>query len=101
MSAKCRQNCIAGPDTHGQVDLLLEQLPHGLAGGLPRRPASNPFAHLAHFDGVIVSHQLGHGVQESYKFCHICWQAAKVSHFSNEEIRGMRQRCWTPTIRRF
>ena len=63
MSAKCRQNCIAGPDTHAQVDLLLEQLPHGLAGGLPRHPASHPFAYLAFFDGVVVPHQLGQGIQ--------------------------------------
>ena len=34
MSAKCRQNYIAGPDTNGEGAWLLEQLPHGLAGGL-------------------------------------------------------------------
>ena len=71
MSAKCRQNYIAGPDTHGQVDPLLEQLPHGLAGGLSCHPAANPFAYLALFDGVVIPHQLGQGVQESSKSCHI------------------------------
>ena len=30
----------AGPDTNGAGAGLLEQLPHGLAGGLPRRPAA-------------------------------------------------------------
>ena len=44
---------------------LLEQLPHGLAGGLPRRPAPHPLTDLAFLDGVIVPHQLGQGVQES------------------------------------
>ena len=53
MSAKCRQNCIAGPDTHGQVDLLLEQLPHRLAGGLSWHPAAHSFAYLALFYGRI------------------------------------------------
>ena len=71
MSAKCRQNCIAGPDTHGQVDPLLEQLPHGLAGGLSCHPAADPFADLAFLDGVIVPHQLGQGIQESSESCHL------------------------------
>ena len=50
---------------------LLEQLPHGLAGGLPRSPASYPLAYLALFHGVVVPHQLGQGIQESSKSCHL------------------------------
>ena len=42
---------------------LLGQLPHRLAGGLSCHPAANPFAYLALFDGVIVPHQLGEGIQ--------------------------------------
>ena len=31
-----------GPDTNGEGAPLLEQLPHGLAGGLPRHPTAHP-----------------------------------------------------------
>ena len=52
-------------------DPLFEQLPHCLASGLSCHPAADPFAYLALFDGVVISHQLGQGVQESSKSCHI------------------------------
>ena len=67
MSAKCRQNYIADPDTNAQCDPLLEQLPHGL----PSHPASHPLTYIAFFDGVVVPHQLGQGIQESPKSCHL------------------------------
>ena len=38
LSAVCRQNFIAGPGTNGENAWLLEQLPHGLAGGFIRQP---------------------------------------------------------------
>ena len=37
MSAKCGQKLEASSDTNGEGAGLLEQLPHGVAGGLPRR----------------------------------------------------------------
>ena len=71
MSEECRQIPIAGSDTNGEGAGLLEQLPHGLSGGLPRHPAADPFADLAFLDGVIVPHQLGQGIQESSESCHL------------------------------
>jgi hypothetical protein len=38
LSVECQQIPIAGPDTNSKGDRLLEQLPHGLAGGFIRRP---------------------------------------------------------------
>ena len=35
LSAECQQIPIAGSDTNDEGACLLEQLPHGLAGGLP------------------------------------------------------------------
>jgi len=66
MSAKF----LAGLDTNGEGARLLEQLPHGLAGGPPRRPAAHPLTDLAFLDGVIVPHQRGQGIQESSESCH-------------------------------
>ena len=40
---------------------LLEQLPHGLAGGLSCHPAADPFAYLVLFEGVIVPISLARG----------------------------------------
>ena len=51
-------------DTNGDGAWLLEQLSHGIAAGLPRRPASHPLTDLAFVDGIVVTHQLGQGVQE-------------------------------------
>ena len=49
---------------NGEGVWLLEQLPHGLAGRLSRRPASNVLTDLAFLDGIIVPHQLGQGGHE-------------------------------------
>ena len=38
LSVECHQIPIAGPGTNSKCDPLLEQLPHGLAGGFIRRP---------------------------------------------------------------
>ena len=70
MSAKCRQNYVAGPDTNGENAWLLEQLPHGPAGGLPGYSATHPFAYLAFINGIIVTHQITQGGHEFFDPSH-------------------------------
>ena len=78
---------VAAPDRNGWGAGLLEQLPHGLAGGLPRHPAPHPLTDLAFLDCVIIPHQLGQGIQESSNSCRI--PIRKLYGAGNADVRVM------------